>query len=388
MLGKAAPGFRGGFFVFADHYGLLRSTSKWYLSYRTIFRAMKRIYPLLIFLSPVVTFSQQRMTVPELVVPASIEQWQQQRKGIRETLISVVGDLPAQPPTLALKVVSREDKDTYTVEKFQFDNGAGATVPGYFLIPKDGKAKHPAIFYCHWHGGNYDLGKQEIFTTHHTPEVPAEAFVRAGYCVMAIDAYCFGERSGKGPGGPEEKGSAEEMSSSKYELWRGRSLWGMIVRDDQIALNYLFDRPEVDIKRVGVTGISMGATRSWWLMALDERIKTGVAVACLTRYQELISEQKLKYHGIYYFVPGILKHFDSEAIISLIAPRPVLFMTGDQDPGSPVTGIRKIEDVVKKVYSLQHADQEFQNLIYPNTAHEYTPDMWKKMLNWMDLKLK
>jgi dienelactone hydrolase len=342
----------------------------------------------LIFLSPVVTFSQQRMTVPELIVPASIEQWQQQRKGIRETLVRLLGDLPAQPPTSAIKVVSREGKGTYTVEKFQFDNGAGAIVPGYFLIPNDGKAKHPAIFYCHWHGGNYDLGKQEIFTTHHTPEVPAEAFVRAGYCVMAIDAYCFGERSGKGSGGPEEKGSTEEMSASKYELWRGRSLWGMIVRDDQIALNYLFDKPEVDIKRVGVTGISMGATRSWWLMALDERIKTGVAVACLTRYQDLITEQKLKYHGIYYFVPGILKHFDSEAIISLIAPRPVLFMTGDQDPGSPVTGIRKIEEVVKKVYGLQHADQEFQNLIYPNTAHEYTPDMWKKMLNWMDLKLK
>jgi predicted esterase len=123
-------------------------------------------------------------------------------------------------------------------------------------------------------------------------------------------------------------------------------------------------------------------------MALDERIKTGVAVACLTRYQELIAEQKMKYHGIYYFVPGILKHFDTEAIISLIAPRPILFMTGDRDPGSPVSGITKIASIVQRVYTLHGAGSEFQNIIYPNTAHEYTPDMWNKMLSWMDVKLK
>ena len=122
--------------------------------------------------------------------------------------------------------------------------------------------------------------------------------------------------------------------------------------------------------------------------ALDERIKTGVAVGCLTRYQELIAEQKLKYHGIYYYVPGILKHFDTEAIISLIAPRPVLFMTGDSDPGSPVNGIKKIEVVVQKVYDLYDAQHEFQSIIYPQTGHEYTSDMWNKMLNWMDARLR
>jgi dienelactone hydrolase len=284
--------------------------------------------------------------------------------------------------------LSTEDKGLYTLEKFEFDNEAGAIVPGYILIPKDGKARHPAIYYSHWHGGNYDLGKSEIFGTHHTPEIPAEVFTRNGYAVLAIDTYCFGERSGKGPGGPDEKGSNEELTSSKYELWLGRSLWGMMLRDDLMALDYLMSRPEVDPRRVAATGISMGATRSWWLMALDERIKTGVAVACLTRYQDLIAEQKMKYHGIYYYVPGILKYFDTEAIISLIAPRPVLFMTGDQDPGSPVAGITKIEKIVRKVYLLYEADNQFNNIIYPNTAHEYTPDMWKRMVNWMDTKLK
>ena len=76
--------------------------------------------------------------------------------------------------------------------------------------------------------------------------------------------------------------------------------------------------------------------------ALDERIKTGVAVACLTRYENLIQHEQLKAHGIYYFVPGLLAHFDTEAIVSLIAPRPVLFQTGDQDSGSPVIGVEDL----------------------------------------------
>jgi len=345
------------------------------------------LFSVLVFL-PALTLAQQvKVHVPELTIPATLAEWKLQRENVRETLKSLMGDLPARPKTPDVKIVSREDKGSYRVEKFQFDNKAGAVVPGFLLIPNDGKATHPAVYYCHWHGGNYDLGKSEIFTTHHTPGIPAEVLTGLGFVVMAIDTYCFGERSGRGPGGPEEKGSAEEMSTSKYELWLGRSLWGMIVRDDEMALDYLFSRPEVDTNRVAATGISMGATRTWWLMALDERIKTGVAVDCLTRYQDLIAEQNLKSHGIYYFVPGILKHFDTEAIVSLIAPRPVLFMTGDQDPGSPVTGIRNIDDVMKKVYTLYGASEGYKNIIYPNTGHVYTPDMWEKMQKWMKQRL-
>lgn len=326
-------------------------------------------------------------TIPEFKSPPTLQRWNAQRGHIRQRLVTLFGAVPSRLQAPQVRMLAREERPNYTLEKFEFENGAGAVVPGYFLIPKKGTAPFPTIFYCHWHGGNYDLGKEEIFTTHHTPQIPAEALTNAGYAVMAVDAYCFGERSGKGPGGPEEKGGAEEMSTSKRELWLGRSLWAMMVRDDLMALDYLFTRPEVDKSRVAVTGISMGATRSWWLMALDERIKTGVAVGCLTRYQNLIEEQKLKAHGIYYFVPGILRHFDTEAIISLIAPRPVLFLTGDEDIGSPVSGIHIIDEKVRPVYELYKKSAAFGNIIYPKTGHVYTPDMWERMVEWMGREL-
>ncbi|MEO5804004.1 MAG: alpha/beta hydrolase family protein [Verrucomicrobiota bacterium] len=326
--------------------------------------------------------------VPEFKIPTTRKLWEKKRGEIREQLWQLLGQLPPRPKIPKVEVVSREDRVDFFVEKFQFDNGAGAMVPGYILLPKNGAKKSPAILYCHWHGGEYDIGKEELFQAKHTPKAPGPTLAKRGYVVIAIDAYCFGERNGKGPAGPEDKGSSGEMSASKFNLWAGRTLWGMILRDDLMALDYLVSRPEVDARRIGVTGMSMGATRSWWLMALDERIKTGVPVACMTRYQNLIAHDALPKHGIYYFVPGMLNYFDTEAVIALIAPRPVLFMTGDADRGSPVDGIRELETKVKPIYQIYQSEENFQNIIYPGLGHQYLPEMWEKTMMWLDEKLK
>ena len=70
------------------------------------------------------------------------------------------------------------------MEKFQFDNGAGAIVPGYLLLPEEATGKAPAILYCHWHGGEYDIGKEELFQAKHTPEPPGPAFAKRGFVVL------------------------------------------------------------------------------------------------------------------------------------------------------------------------------------------------------------
>ena len=325
---------------------------------------------------------------PAFVAPAAKEEWEHRRTGIRQELWKLLGALPPRPEKPDVRIVSREVREGCSIEKFEFDNGAGAVVPGYFLMPEKHSGKLPGILYCHWHGGHYHIGKEELFGTNATPVPPGPALAKRGFAVLAIDAYCFGERNGKGPGGPDEKGGDGEQTASKFNLWVGRTLWGMIIRDDLMALDYLASRPEVDPGRIGVTGISMGATRTWWIMALDDRPKAAVAVACLTRYQTLIEEGGLKYHGIYYFVPGFLNHFDTEAVVALSAPRPMLFMTGDMDGGSPVDGIRKIEACVRPVYGLYGKSSDFVSLLYPGVGHVYLPEMWEKTLSWMDQHLK
>ncbi len=325
---------------------------------------------------------------PAFTVLSTVADWQTQRAQVRNQLWRLLGNLPPRPKLPQVETLSRVERDGYGLEKFQFDNGAGATVPGYLLLPAGVTARAPAILYCHWHGGQYDIGKEELFRTNATPVPAGPALAQRGYVVCAIDAYGFGERNGQGPSGPQETGGAGELTASKFNLWVGRTLWGMIARDDLMALDYLCSRPEVDTNRIGVTGISMGATRTWWLMALDERPRAGVAVGCLTRYQDLIRTQGLTYHGIYYFVPNLLQYFDTEAVIALIAPRPILLMTGDQDFGSPVTGVRTIEERARPAWRLFGKEAEFQSLIYPGVGHVYLPEMWDKTLAWMDTKLQ
>jgi dienelactone hydrolase len=206
--------------------------------------------------------------------------------------------------------------------------------------------------------------------------------------VVGIDAPGFGERNGQGPDGPSERDMTAEETTAKFNLWVGRTFWGMMLRDDLMALDYLASRPEVDRDRIGVTGMSMGSTRTWWLMALDERLKTGVAIACMTRYQNLIRHGSIHEHDIGYFVPGMLDHFDSEAVIAMSAPRPILFQTGDRDGGSPVDGIHAIESAVRPVYALYGREDDFQSLVYPGLGHVYTPQMWGRTLAWMDAHLR
>src|SRR4051812_49974833 len=134
--------------------------------------------------------------------------------------------------------------------------------------------------------------------------------------------------------------------------------------------------------------MSMGSTRAWWLAAVDERIACAVGVACLTRYQNLIAHGQRRAHGIYYFVHGLLPHFDTEGVLALIAPRPFLALTGDLDAGSPADGIRTLQDQVGRVYAALGAPERFESVLYPDVRHTVTPEMRRATLAWFERWLR
>jgi dienelactone hydrolase len=266
------------------------------------------------------------------------------------------------------------------------DNGVDGAMSCMMLIPDKVKQSAPTILWLHSSSYNHT---QLLMSNYNGGVEPlGETYIKRGWVVFAPDAAWYGDRVGAGPAGTRETTANQQMSQHKYHLWFGRTLWGMFVHDDQCALDYLVSRPEVDPKRIGATGISMGSTRSWWLAAVDDRIAAVVGVACLTRYETLLKHGQLRQHGVYYFVNGILKHFDSEAVVALIAPRPVLFLTGELDAGSPADGIKIIEDKVQSVYKTLNTGDSFQSIRYADVGHVYTEEMRKHMLAWFDRWLK
>jgi dienelactone hydrolase len=324
------------------------------------------------------------LKIPAWPIPTDLKRWQDvDRPKTRATLLKLLGEMPARPDPAKVKVVSREDQGDYVLERFEFHNGVDMVVPGILLIPKNRKGPVPAIVGLHGHGSS----KESICTDAKSSQLIGPMLAKMGYVVAAIDGYFAPGRVGKGPGGQRENAASQEDSLFKLYLWQGRTLWGMMLRDEQCLIDYLETRPEVDKKRIAATGMSMGCTRSWWLAAIDDRVQAIVGVACFTRYTELLAHGNLRMHGIYYFVPGVLTKFDTEAIYALVAPRPMLMLSGDQDGGAPTDGVVTLEKKLSAVYRLHGKEDCFRSVLYKNTGHEYLPEMKAEMVEWFEKHL-
>ncbi|HET8629795.1 MAG TPA: alpha/beta hydrolase family protein, partial [Thermomicrobiales bacterium] len=155
-----------------------------------------------------------------------------------------------------------------------------------------------------------------------------------------------------------------ESELFKEMLWRGQVLWGLMVYDSLRAIDYLATRADVDLGRLATLGLSMGSTMAWWVAALDERVAVCVDLCCLTDFQALLETRGLDGHGIYYYVPGLLKHFGTADINALIAPRPHLSLAGNFDRLTPPAGLERIDQALRRVYADLGSPDAWQLLRY------------------------
>jgi dienelactone hydrolase len=301
----------------------------------------------------------------------------------RKLLYTLLGDLPdrfrftrrsfSEVGPISVNQITETEKETYIIEKLSLDLNGIEPVPAYFVRPKKTNQKFPTILYNHSHGGNYHLGKDELLLSNDYLSSPpyAEELTRNGYAVLCIDSWAFGERS-----------TRPESVIFKQMLWSGQVLWGMMVYDSLRAIDYLLTRSDVNISRIGTLGMSMGSTMAWWVAALDTRIKVCIDICCLTDFQSLIAANGLDLHGIFYYVPGLLKHFTTAKINALIAPRPHLSLAGELDPLTPQAGLDIIDEELQKVYALENASEHWK-LIRSNTAHIETATMRQEIIEWL-----
>ncbi len=293
----------------------------------------------------------------------------------RRELYGLLGDLPDRERPVAARLVARETFEHYVIERLVLDLNGFEEVPATIVLPQQlSGARVPAVVFNHSHGGKYKLGKGELIQGNSYLQQPtvAELFARRGYVTIAIDHWLFGERSGR-----------TESSLFKEMLWKGQVLWGMMVYDSIRAVDYLVSRPEVDAERIATIGISMGSTMAWWLAALDTRAKVTVDICCLTEFQALIDAKGLDGHGVYYYVPRLLKHFTTADINGLIAPRPHLSLAGEQDKLTPPTGLDLVDRELKKLYAA-HGAADAWKLHREDVGHHETPTMRAEIERFLD----
>ncbi|MCT8139603.1 dienelactone hydrolase family protein [Anaerobacillus sp. CMMVII] len=296
------------------------------------------------------------------------------KQELRNRLYSLLGELPARETQIQISVIAVEENEHYKLEKLLLDLNGLELVPAYFLKPlhSDNK-KLPTILFNHSHGGKFHLGKEELTSGNsylYTPAFGIE-LTKMGYAVLCIDAWGFGERS-----------TRTESSLFKEMLWKGQVLWGMRVFDSIRALDYLQTRSDVDGERIGTMGMSMGGIMTWWLAALDTRIKWCVDVCGLADFQALIETDSLDKHGFYFYVPRLLKYFSTAEINSLIAPRPHLSVAGIHDKLIPVSGLERIEPILKQIYENEGKPQNWSLKMF-DCGHEENKEMREEIVRFL-----
>jgi dienelactone hydrolase len=292
----------------------------------------------------------------------------------RRQLYDLLGDLPPRDRPISARGVGTEERDGYVLEKLGLDLNGVEVVPAYFVKPIGASGRLPTILYHHAHGGDYALGKDEMLRGRPALVDPPYALelTRRGYAALCIDTWLFGERSGRA-----------ELDAFKHMLWRGQVLWGIMVYDNLRAIDYLASRPDVDPARIGTMGMSMGSTMAWWTAALDERLKVCVDICCLTDFDALIETENLAGHGIYYFVPRLLRHFTAAQINELIAPRPHLSVAGEYDRLTPPRGLDRIDAALKRAYAEQGAPTAWRLTRY-GVGHRETAAMRHEIVAFLE----
>ncbi len=291
----------------------------------------------------------------------------------RSQLYQLLGDLPPREGPVRATLRDKTEQDGYLLETWNLELNGLEPVPAYFARSISLPGPFPTILYNHAHGGDYTLGKLELIDGREGVQNPpyAKELTSRGYAVLCIDAWAFGERRGR-----------SESAIFKQMLWEGRVLWGMMVHDTLRALDWLIARDDVDANRIATLGISMGSTMAWWAAALDPRITVCIDLCCLTDFQSLIQTNNLDGHGVYYYVPALLKHFTTAQINALITPRAHLALAGNLDALTPPAGLDRIDAELKKVYADSGVPDRWR-IVRQDTGHGETPEMRAEVLKFL-----
>lgn len=257
----------------------------------------------------------------------------------------------------------------WTLERLRFRTRAGEAVRGFLCRPTGEGV--PVVLAIHAHGNRYDIGADELMQGRPALAGPlGPALAERGMASLCLDMPCFGERAG-----------ISESAAAKAALWHGRSLAGQMVGECNAALGWLAAQPWVMPGRIGVFGMSMGATLGYWLSAVDPRVRALAQECCLADFAALIEAGAHDLHGIYLTVPGLLDVAANGQIAGMMAPRAQFIGLGDLDPLTTPRAMAVALGQVRAAYAAtggrlvihREADQ----------GHVETPAMRAAMLDFM-----
>jgi len=341
-----------------------------------------------------------RMPFPLAYDPAKGLDFAKWRVSARKKLLECLLAPPPAPESFDAVVIAREDRGSYEARKLAFNVSADCRVPAYLLVPK-GKGPFPAIIALHDHGAHFSIGKEKVVKPFGvSPEVLADSeqwvgacyggryvgdeLAKRGYVVFAMDALFWGER-GRLEGVSYE--AQQELAANLLQL--GMSWSGVITWDDTRSADFVASLPEVDRKRIGAVGLSMGAHRTWMLSAASDRIAAGAAICWMATTKSLMvpgNNQTKGQSSFSMIVPGLRNYLDYPDVASIACPKPMLFFNGTQDGLFPVDGVKDAYARMRGVWESQAASGKLVTKLWER-PHVFDQPMQEESFAWLDGQL-
>ncbi len=305
----------------------------------------------------------------------SLDDWQRQRPVLREQLLEMLGLSPLPERTELHATVTgtneRDDLD-FVVEKLHFQSRPGLYVTANFYRPKVVDKPLPTILYLCGHGNvkidGVSYGSKASYQHH-----PAW-FAREGYCCLILDTLQLGEIEGLHHG------------TYREGMWwwasRGYTPAGVEAWNAVRALDYLATRPDVDMKKIGVTGRSGGGAYTWWLAGIDDRPACFVPVAGITDLENHVVDGCIEGHCDCMYMVNTYQ-WDFPTLAALAAPRPLLFSNSDKDKIFPLDGVVRTHAKLKNIYDLYGAADKL-GLLITEGQHKDTQELQVPAFRWMN----
>lgn len=183
---------------------------------------------------------------------------------------------------LEARIVRDWDGEDTLRQKIVFRGAQGFLVPGYIELPKNAPKPCALVLLIHgWSGGKENWWEDDNYISGGEMR---KALLENGYAVLALDAPAHGERSNE-IDYLHVNTYKDSSAPDKVNLFTFTEIAVQTVKDYRRALDYLAVRPEIDMRRIGALGYSMGGMDSIYLLATEPRIK--MAVTCVPPMRSL-----------------------------------------------------------------------------------------------------
>ena len=329
------------------------------------------------------------------VPPETPEQWKARAKELRRQLLVSQGLWPMPERTPANAVIhGRVQRDGYTVEKVYFESFPGHFVTGNLYRPEDDVERHPAVLCPHGHWANgrkFDHGlkkvRQEIVNGaerfvqggRHPIQARCVQLARMGCVVFNYDMVGYADsvqlehRAGvrESMNTPENWGYFSPRAESRLQTTMGLQTYNSIR-----ALDWLSELPDVDPKRIGVTGASGGGTQTFILCALDPRpVVAFPAVMVSTAMQGGCTCENASYLRV---------GTGNVEIAALFAPRPLgMSAANDWTRELATKGLPELQ----RLYTMLGAPNNLLGRPFMHFGHNYNSVSRAVMYDWFNRHL-